>query len=611
MDFITLAISKNYTEDTALGMGAVQGQPGRDGQDGQDGVGMPAGGTAGQVLVKNSEADFDTGWSDPNTGGGGTSEKEYEKYIVFCVAGQSNAVGYDESPVDLKFTYKNRDPKRIKQLGYYDADNLEMISLGHCAQNLQDMRTKSDGNPIQDINGVRGTKGIHLPLANLMIDYIPDDYGVLVVPAAYGSTGFLSGNEGTYNQDTKKPNNYNSLKWSPTSALYQTMKGRIIHALELNRENLFAGVIWCQGEKDKGSASGHKTAFEAMTTAFFAEMNDYDGGNLRNRVPKGEWDRDIWYNLETVTYWDYQEQCKSIWENYKTWNKNTYIDIPRDTDSNLVNGTGDTSSTYASHYGNNAYYKVIAPRVLQKMIEMNTFNKKLEAVDDSEYYKNYASDLPEQKTVTNTDVTINKINDTFTITVADGSCTVSQDITSDLFAAEKPVILFNDTYKLEWKVTRGLYWLIIEGNDANDCVVIGLGGTSSHQVARIINGTVSVIVNARNVYPGDAYTFSENDRVRVYRNKDRTVSVYRTDSGNGIFQKWFDCDITNYGEIKGFGFTFGISSGETAAPFNTDKTTVFSEMSFQQKECEISNKLFDFVVGDLKRRIAALESPTT
>lgn len=45
--------------------GALKGDPGRDGKDGKDGkdgIGVPAGGTTGQVLVKNSDTDFDTKW---------------------------------------------------------------------------------------------------------------------------------------------------------------------------------------------------------------------------------------------------------------------------------------------------------------------------------------------------------------------------------------------------------------------------------------------------------------------------------------------------------------------------------------------------------------------
>lgn len=160
------------------------------------------------------------------------------------------------------------------------------------------------------------------------------------------------------------------LKWGVDTAYYHTLKDRIIYALSLNESNLFAGLVWCQGENDGVSADRHYSEFQAMTEALFTALNE---AGLGDRTPKGMWDRDIWYNMETVAYWYGQEQCRKIWDNYKQWNANTYIEIPRDTESNLINGTGQTASIRASHYGNNAYQKVIAPRVLQKMIEMGTF----------------------------------------------------------------------------------------------------------------------------------------------------------------------------------------------------------------------------------------------
>ena len=175
-----------------------------------------------------------------------TNEVVYDKYVVFAVAGQSNAVGYDESPVDTKFTYANRDTNRIKQLGFYGEDNLQLIDLGYCAQNMQDMRAHNRAG-----TETAGTKGIHLPLANLMLDYIPEDYGVLVLPIAFGGTGFTSGSTGTYDADLKKPSNTGSgsgttaQKWGVDTPYYNTLKDRIIHALNLNEENLFAGIVWC------------------------------------------------------------------------------------------------------------------------------------------------------------------------------------------------------------------------------------------------------------------------------------------------------------------------------------------------------------------------------
>ena len=46
-----------------------------NGSNGTNGVGVPAGGTTGQVLKKKSNTDYDTEWSDESGGGGGSSSK--------------------------------------------------------------------------------------------------------------------------------------------------------------------------------------------------------------------------------------------------------------------------------------------------------------------------------------------------------------------------------------------------------------------------------------------------------------------------------------------------------------------------------------------------------
>jgi len=54
------------------GATGAQGSIGPAGPSGADGAGVPAGGTAGQVLAKATNADLDTGWIDPPEGGGGS-----------------------------------------------------------------------------------------------------------------------------------------------------------------------------------------------------------------------------------------------------------------------------------------------------------------------------------------------------------------------------------------------------------------------------------------------------------------------------------------------------------------------------------------------------------
>ena len=278
------------------------------------------------------------------------------KYMIVCVAGQSNAVGYDESPVAQDYC-ERFDSARIRQLGLHGEDNLHVIALGACAQSYQDMRPF--GNPL---NPGIGTKGIHLPLAHKLLEYIPEDYGILIISCAYGGSGFTVGEFGPYDEARLAPAT-GVWRWGASSNYYRGMKERIAYALDLNSENRFLGVVWCQGEHDSGDAAGQKAGFEAMTADFFA----YFARHYPGRVYKGDWNRDIWYNYETVSYWYDQGECAQIWENYRRWNPETYVEIPRDTDSNEINGTGITARIRGAHFGNDAFVNVVAPRVAAVM----------------------------------------------------------------------------------------------------------------------------------------------------------------------------------------------------------------------------------------------------
>lgn len=283
-----------------------------------------------------------------------------EKYMILCVAGQSNAVGFDESPIPGDYLKQFRTD-RIRQLGLYGEDNLKLIPLGACAQNYQDLRPF--GNPESD-PAEPGTKGMHLPLADLLLDHIPEDYGVLVLPCAYGGVGFTVGEQGSYDAETLRPSQ-GRLRWGVESPFFAAMKDRIRHCLDLDPENRFLGVVWLQGEFDYENGSQQIPRFDAMAEDFLQTFAaEYPG-----RVFRGDWNRDIWYNVETVAYWYGMGDCPMIWAHYAAWNPKTYVRIPRDTDSNEVNGTGLTASVRAQHFGNDAFRKVVAPAVAAAIAE--------------------------------------------------------------------------------------------------------------------------------------------------------------------------------------------------------------------------------------------------
>lgn len=287
-------------------------------------------------------------------------QMDQQKYMILCVAGQSNAVGYDESLVPADYL-DQFDRSRIRQLGLYGEDNLKVIPLGVCAQSYQDLRPY--GNP-DNPAPFQGTKGIHLPLADRLLKSIPDDYQILVLSCAYGGSGFTVGEPGSYESENLRPVP-GIWRWGLESPFYRGMKDRISYALDLNEENQFLGVVWIQGEHDNGNAAGQIEGFENMTEDFFRFFQ----ARYPGRVYRGGWDRNIWYNVETVAIWYSTGQCQQIWDHYREWNPATYVEIPRDTDSNEVNGTGLTASIRAHHFGNDAYLRVVAPRTAAKMEE--------------------------------------------------------------------------------------------------------------------------------------------------------------------------------------------------------------------------------------------------
>ena len=540
----------------------------------------------------------------------GETEKTYDKFVVVCIAGQSNAVGYDESVVDDKFTYKNRDNNRIKQLGFYGDQNLQLIDLDYCAQSMQDMR-----NHNRKGQEYAGTKGIHLPLANLMLDYIPEDYGVLMLPISFGGTGFTSGGNGTYSDSLKKPtdtdgrsgNGTTAQKWGVDTAYYKTLRDRIKHALQLNEANLFAGIVWCQGENDKSNAAGQISGFEAMTAKLFEELN---AANLGARTPKGTWDRDIWYNMETVSYWYSVEQCQQIWDNYKTWNAKTYVEIPRSTESNTPEtGTGQTTSNYPSHYGQNAYQRVIAPRVLQKMIDMNTFAKKVNVVEPEVAVSagggsSYAVATEGTKTLAQADMTKTS---TLTFTVdGSGNCTADQALSGKFqTGTNQPCVSFGDIFKMEWEVKRGQYWMVTEGNIENGFVLLGIGGNMTGQLAKVQNGALTVVENA-NQHSSKHYTYVAGDKVKVYRNADGSLSIYRTNAANGVFQLWFEHPNKNIFEEKSLGFACGIGGKEFGDNFTGSTEILFYGMKIQKQELFPNNKIIDMQLEDILKQLSAL-----
>ena len=316
-----------------------------------------------------------------------------KKWIVIATAGQSNSVGYDESPITQEDL--NLISPRIKQLGTENDNNLQLVELRPAANNFQNMATlnPSVSNPAS-VSGEKGTKGIQLPLAAELIKHLPEDTGVVIVTSAFGDTGFSKGQVGTYDAPKMRPNYLNGnnhrggIKWSETSPYYLALKDRIKYVLDktdAENEYLFGGVVWCQGEADsegnswngndinktpnEPNARACRDGFIKVVNKLKSDLASYNAKSLFNTFGK-----EAWFAYETTGWWlsdmDRSEWNQKIWNFYRDYlGGNHYTSLSRETTvTNATNSTGKTSSNRASHIGNSAFRTILGPKVANKIM---------------------------------------------------------------------------------------------------------------------------------------------------------------------------------------------------------------------------------------------------
>lgn len=214
----------------------------------------------------------------------GCTLTQVRRNMILIIAGQSNAVGYDETPWeadDVKplpycyfEAYKNHG-------GYSNASAIPMWNPG--VDTYQDM---------QNVGSVgTRTKGIHYELAKRLIGLIPEDYELELWGYAYGMSGMCVGNAGSVNGQNLPEG---STKWNSDGALTQATGRRLNSQLgRIQPESKLLGFVWCQGEYDgmqNITPDAYSTGFQAMvdkiqdlfahgngnTAQTYGELNTYE-----------------------------------------------------------------------------------------------------------------------------------------------------------------------------------------------------------------------------------------------------------------------------------------------------------------------------------------------
>lgn len=514
------------------------------------------------------------------------------KWFVVCVAGQSNAIGYDESPVSDVIS-KNLNPNRIRQLGLYDNQNLQIVPLGHHADSYENVSGRS--NPATPDK--KGPKGVHLPLANLLLDEIPEDYGVLMISTAYGGTGFTPTGRTTgvddYNAEKMKPNTAarpnGQYNWGKDSAYFYGMRDRIKFVLDKNPENIFGGVVWIQGEEDYKDPAGHKTGFTAMTTEFFRYFNEEGEGKYKKQVAKRVWDKDLWYNVETVNYFYEELGADKVWANYREFNAKTYVEIPRDTESNVINGTSEPTSAMAKgHFGNDAYTKVIAPRIFKKMSENGALIKG--AVPCNAVAA--AGTQPQTVTkVTNPEQSKERalVADDFT-RVGDNSAGTFEGgvikFTNDPTGWTSNID-FKGAYKLTFDAAQKDYVIAFRGDINGDWSAIRVGNVNPGQLYDYIGGSLKTLTTVSSAN----YALQDGDQVQVILEDNGVLDIKvkkKAEEAKG-FQQWAQVntkqDTFEAPDKRALGLIFGANAKNSQLPPN-DTKTVMKNVKIQKEKAK-------------------------
>lgn len=312
-----------------------------------------------------------------------TSEKE--KAFVLAIAGQSNSVGYDESAISQDIVNTMND--RILQLGY-NTNNLDYYKLEPCADTMQNMKVDSTTNTL-NVTGYKGTKGIHLPLANELLKYLPANYKIIIVPVAFGGTGFgTSFPLGTYDSNTKKAST-NARRWGVDTPFYKTLVDRIKFVLsDTTYDSVFGGVVWCLGEFDAMNISNTQELinnWDSFIERFSNDLNSFANKSINKNINVYSW-----YNYDSTYYWykTYRANYSSIMNKMlDSLGRNNFIRFPNDaTQTNETNGTGQTSSNRPTHFGNNAFNelgKLVARKIITNNSKFFTTTPALDSVDNT------------------------------------------------------------------------------------------------------------------------------------------------------------------------------------------------------------------------------------
>ena len=197
------------------GKEGLQGERGPKGDKGDVGVGVPAGGTTGQVLAKNSNDDYDTDWVTPESGGGSSSQPlSHVAYSADAISG-SGIVDFVEN---TNICSLNTEPRFISSYllssmpmneyisanNYMLLDNYHISSLHERVFNADEFTSFEIGEIFRGIKAQDCYKYISKNCNFLLKSLFPSAFVLPTTPFTASSPSTIQGVTYTLHNDTGK-----------------------------------------------------------------------------------------------------------------------------------------------------------------------------------------------------------------------------------------------------------------------------------------------------------------------------------------------------------------------------------------------------------------------
>lgn len=174
----------------ADGQDGKDGEDGAPGQDGAPGVGVPTGGTTGQVLAKKSGTDYDTEWVNQSGGGGGAVDSVNGKTGTVVLDADDVGALPDDTVIPTKTSDLENDSGFLTSApvssvnGQTGAVSLGKsdVGLGNVDNVQQYSATNPPPYPVTSVNGSTGAVSLSIPSS-------ASDVGAVAVAQGVGHSG--------------------------------------------------------------------------------------------------------------------------------------------------------------------------------------------------------------------------------------------------------------------------------------------------------------------------------------------------------------------------------------------------------------------------------------